>query len=1222
MRYRFGDWLLDTLCYELQRGGEAVSLRPKAFQVLAYLLGHRDRVVSKQELLEALWPGQFIEEATLNSCIMAVRKTLGDSGQTPRFVHTVRGRGFRFVASVEEEEPVLSGSRRWSGPPPAEARSGEERSATPEVETSATAAPSAAGEVKPITVLCCAPVDLPTLEASLGPEALYRLLQAWMAVAQEVIQRYDGTITQGSSEGFTALFGAPAAQEDHARRAVLAALELQQYLRIHPTLHTSVPGGAFTVRMGVHSGPVVAGDLGVEPHRLYTAVGAPTHLATLLHQHAVPGAILMSAATYELVRGEVHGEWSGTLDGAGTVPPMPAYTVRGLQQRRAGVAGRGTRILSRFVGRERELALLHACLVHVAQGQGQAVGIVGDPGMGKTRLLYEFRQSLGDQAVTYYEGHCLPYGQATPYLPVRDLVGQACGIRGTDSPEAITRTIRRYLQEAGLRAEEALPVLLQLLGLPVETPSFTQLSPQARKARTFTALHQMSQYASRRQPLVLAVENLHWMDALSAEWLATLVERLANTPILLLGTYRPGYRPPWLGQSVATQIALPRLTARDSLTVVQSVLPTMPLPEAVCQELVSKAAGNPFFLEELAWTIREHGAPQSPLTLPTTVQAVLASRLDRLPPAEKSLIQTAAVIGTEAPLPLLQAVSGLAEDSLQQSLRRLQTDEFVYAAHLGPVPVYTFKHVLTQEVAYHSLLTARRIRLHTAIGEAMEGLYQERLAERYEALAHHFSRGEVWEKAFVYLGKAGEKARQAYANQEAIAFYTQALEVGERSAPALDAEHLLPVYEGRGLVWMLLTKYDEAIADFRAMLDLARRSGQQQKEGECLCHLAHAHYLKLSTDLIPFVTQYGQEALALARQTGDPKLLARSLMSLGLVDQVRGDMSQADRKLEEALRITRRQGYRDALAQNLLYVSMQAHWKGDFHRAIRLGQEGLDVSRDVYDGLSELMCLAFLCLAYWSAGRYGQAFAALHEGLTKAKARQNTFIIGRLTNSLGWFHREFGDLTRAMELDQESLVCGQTSRVANVEISALINLGYDALALGQPAQARAYFEPIFHRVEREAFGPHRWRWTVKLLIGLAELTYTEGAYEHALRYVEAGLRAAQETSSQKYVAKGWALRGQLAACLGDHDAAGTALQRAFALAEQLQSPALLYPIAYDLGQWYETTGQEQEAVARYRTAKATIERMATAVENDVLRTAFQRSALVQAITQGAARLGI
>jgi tetratricopeptide (TPR) repeat protein len=321
-------------------------------------------------------------------------------------------------------------------------------------------------------------------------------------------------------------------------------------------------------------------------------------------------------------------------------------------------------------------------------------------------------------------------------------------------------------------------------------------------------------------------------------------------------------------------------------------------------------------------------------------------------------------------------------------------------------------------------------------------------------------------------------------------------------------------------------------------------------------------------------------------------------MSLGLVDQVRGDMQQADHKLEAALRITQRQGYQDALAQNLLYLSMQAHWKGDFLRAIQLGQDGLGVSRAVYDGLSELMCLAFLCLAYWSAGQYVQAFAALQEGLRKSKERQNTFIIGRLTNSLGWFHRECGALALAMELDQESL------------------------AFGQCAQARAYFAPTFHRVEREAFGPHRWRWTVKLLIGLAELAYTEGAYAEALRYVDAGLQAAQETASQKYVAKGWALRGQLAACLGDHAAAGPALQRACALAEQLQSPTLLYPIAYALGQWYETSGQEQEAVVRYRTAIVTIERMATAVEDEVLRTAFQQSALVHAITEGAARLGI
>jgi DNA-binding winged helix-turn-helix (wHTH) protein/class 3 adenylate cyclase/tetratricopeptide (TPR) repeat protein len=1219
MRYGFGDWVLDTLRYELQRAGEVVPIRPKVFQVLAYLLTHTDRVVSKQELLEQLWPGQFVEEATLNSCVMALRKTLGDSGQTPRLVHTVRGRGYRFVAPVEEGEQVPLAPRLLSGPLPAAERPGDRWGTASGRDTSAAAVPSVEGELKPVTVLCCAPVDAPTLAAHLGPEALYHLLQAWMTLAQEVVLHYDGTMIHSTGEDFTALFGAPAAQEDHARRAVLAALDLHRRLRTHPALHAYVPGGAFTVRMGVHSGLVVAGALGSEAHRLYTAVGAPTHLAMRLRQHAAPGTILMSAATYGLVQREVQSETYGTLDMAGM--SMPVYTVRGLQQRRAGVAGHGTRVLSHFVGRERELALLHACLTQVAQEQGQVVGIVGEPGLGKSRLLYEFRQSLGGQAVTYYEGHCLPYGQSTPYLPVRDLLQQYCGISETDHPEAITATVSRCLQEAGLGPEEALPVLLQLLDVPVVATSFTQLSPEARKARTFTVLHQVSRYAGQRQPLVLAVENLHWIDAISEEWLTTLVERLASTPVLVVATYRPGYRPPWLGQSAATQVALSRLTPRDSLTVVQSVLQTMSLPEGVHQEIVAKAAGNPFFLEELAWTIREHGTPHTPLALPATVQAVLASRLDRLPPAEKSLMQTAAVIGTEVPLPLLQAVSGLAEDVLQQYLRRLQTDEFVYETRLVPVPVYAFKHVLTQEVAYNSLLSTRRTRLHTAIGLAMEALYQERLAERYEDLAHHFSRGEAWEKAFIYLGKAGDKARQSYANQEAIAFYTQALEVSHRITPALDEAHLLPVYEGRGRVWMDLTRYDDTIADFQQMRQLARMSGNAQKEGESLCHLAVVHLMKMSPEHIAFVEHYAQEALRLAQHTGDQKIRARSLSSLATVYQVHGNLLEADRHLEAALHISRREGYTDALPHTLAFLCAQSYWQGKFPPVLPLGQEGVSVAREVADSFHELLCLAFLCLSHWSLGDARQAFTLAHEVETKARERKNMYFLGRMRNTLGWFYREFVP-ARAVECNQESVELGRTTGISNVEVSALINLGFDYLALAQYERARSYLEPTLDRVEREAFGAHRWRWKMKLCIGLAELAYTTGAYDHALRYVEEGLKEAQATSSQKYVALGRALRGKMVSKLGDTDTAGAELRRAFTLADQLQSPSLVYPIAYDLGQWYESTGKEREAATLYGKAKATIEQMATAVEDEMLRSTFLQSALVQEIHERAARLGI
>jgi tetratricopeptide (TPR) repeat protein len=321
------------------------------------------------------------------------------------------------------------------------------------------------------------------------------------------------------------------------------------------------------------------------------------------------------------------------------------------------------------------------------------------------------------------------------------------------------------------------------------------------------------------------------------------------------------------------------------------------------------------------------------------------------------------------------------------------------------------------------------------------------------------------------------------------------------------------------------------------------------------------------------------------------------------------------------LQISRDRGYPDALAQNLLWLNVQAYWQGRFPRAIHFGQESVALSRAVYDGISEVMNLAFFCLAYGSVGAYAQAFSSLQEGIVKAKARQNFYFLGRLINSWGWLQSELGDSAHALEYDQESTEIGRTHSIPNVEISALINIGLDYLALGHPERAGAYLVPTLERVEREALGSHRWRWKIRLCIGLADFFYTTGDYNEAFRYVEEGLKEAEATSSQKYIALGWALRGKIAAQLGDRDAAGIELQRAFSLAEQLQSPSLLYPIAYDHGQWNESTGKEREAAALYGKAKATIEQMATAVEDDALRSTFLQSALVQEIHERAARLG-
>jgi tetratricopeptide (TPR) repeat protein len=304
-----------------------------------------------------------------------------------------------------------------------------------------------------------------------------------------------------------------------------------------------------------------------------------------------------------------------------------------------------------------------------------------------------------------------------------------------------------------------------------------------------------------------------------------------------------------------------------------------------------------------------------------------------------------------------------------------------------------------------------------------------------------------------------------------------------------------------------------------------------------------------------------------------------------------------------------------------MWLNMQAYWQGRFHRALHLGQESVALAREVYDGFSELFNLAFFCLEYGSVGQYAQAFSTVQEGIAKAKARQNIYFLGRLLNTWGWLYSELGDSVHALAYDQESTEIGRTQSLPNIEISALINIGLDYLALGHPERAWSYLVPTLERVEREAVGSHRWRWKIRLLMGLAKLSYTTGEYDRALPYVEEGLKEAQRTASQKYVALGWALCGKIVAKLGDTDTAGTELQRAFSLAEQLQSPSLFYPIAYDLGYWYETTGKEREAAALYSKAKATIAQMAAAVEDDSLRSTFLQSALVQEIHERAARLG-
>ncbi len=780
MIYIFGDCTLDTALYALHRSGQSIRLRPKVFQVLTYLLGHRERIVSRQELCEQVWPDQFISDAALESAIRGVRRAIGDSGRAQQLIQTRHGHGYRFIADVTIRPEPRPGSEAEAAPPPPApatkpAQNGTDvrsppvppavsarsaASSPPDDATQLLPCPDAlTGERKMVTILGCTLVHGgPALRDRLGLDTLHSLMHTLYALARSEVHRYGGTLQPVAGDRLMALFGVPVAQEDHARRAVLAALGLLQRVSAQQATQGSPPGDALAVRIGLHTGLVAVGGIGEEAEGAAAVVGDTATLAAVLQDHAEPGTILVSDPTARLVREVVDVEAVGPMPVGGQPTPVMAYQVLGIRPPRTPVAEHEERTLSRFVGRDRELATLHALLAQVEDGQGHVVGLVGDPGIGKSRLLDEFRRSLTGRRLSYLHGRCLSYSSATPYFLVLDLLRHNCGMTDADGPEAITAKVQRALQEVGMAPDAWAPYLLQLLGLEAGTDPLARLSPQALKARTLETLVQMGVNGSRQHPLVLEVEDLHWIDATSEEWLAALVERIAGVPILVLVSYRPGYRPYWLDKSYATQLTLPRLTPRDSRQVLQAVLPPEQISKALAQAIVAKADGNPFFLEELARTVVEQGDRRLPLAVPDTIHAVLAARIDRLPPAAKRLLQAAAVIGQDVTAPLLQALAGLPEEELRRGLRHLQAAELVYETRLVPEPTYTFKHVLTQEVAYHSLLHSTRVQYHRQLAEAVEARWPEIAATRPEWVAHHYTAAGLMAQAIPYWRRAGQRA--------------------------------------------------------------------------------------------------------------------------------------------------------------------------------------------------------------------------------------------------------------------------------------------------------------------------------------------------------------------------------------------------------------------------------------------------------------------------------
>ena len=464
MIYVFGDYALDTHLYELRHGGKPCPLGPQVFNVLAYLMAHRDRVVTKEELIAHLWPAHCVSDGTVHQHVTAARKATGDSGRQQRIIKTLRSRGYRFIAPVQilDEE-----ARGRDGPGASEvAPHGARQMWQPPAEAPPTLPGAFMGERKLVTVLCGTLANAVPLVERLGLEALPRLRQALLDLVHHEVQPYQGTLQAVGHDSFLVLFGVPVALEDHARRAVLAGLALQRRLHQPFTDPGTQEDIAFEVCLGVHTGAVMVGSTPSDAQQPPTVVGEVMHLVARLQQLAAPGMLLGSADTLHWLHGEVSSDACGSIAIPGWPEPLEAYTIHALGPWRAPLGWRTGRTLSPFVGREREMAVLDALLDRAVQGQGHVVGIMGEPGMGKSRLLYECVQHLASQTVTYAEGQCLSYGSATPYLPVLDLLRRLCGITDADGPETVAAKIQGCLGVPGGSSPTMPPLCCTFWGSP------------------------------------------------------------------------------------------------------------------------------------------------------------------------------------------------------------------------------------------------------------------------------------------------------------------------------------------------------------------------------------------------------------------------------------------------------------------------------------------------------------------------------------------------------------------------------------------------------------------------------------------------------------------------------------------------------------------------------------------------------------------------------------
>lgn len=1022
------------------------------------------------------------------------------------------------------------------------------------------------GERKQVTVLFADMKGSMELLADRDPEEARKLLDPVIEHIMEAVHRYEGTVSNLMGDGIMALFGAPLAHEDHAVRACYAALRMQESVTRYADGVRRTEGVPIQIRVGLNSGEVVVGAIGNDLKMDYTAIGQTVHLASRMEQMATPGSIMMTADALHLAEGYVQVKPLGPASVKGLTEPVEVYEVTGVGAARSRLQAAAARGLTRFVGRDAETEQLRRALEQARGDHGQVVGVVGEPGLGKSRLFFEFIHSHRTQGWLILESGSVSYGKATPYLPVIDLLKAYFKIQDRDDHREIREKVTGKLLTLDKSLESTLPAFLALLDVPVDDPMWQTLDPSQRRQQTLGAVKRLLLRESQVQPLILLFEDLHWIDSETQAMLESLVESLPTSRLLLLVNYRPEYQHGWANKTYYTQLRLHPLPPESAAEILNSVLGNDHGLQSLKQLLIERTEGNPFFLEESVRTLMEtkvlvgergnyHLEKKVESTqVPATVQAVLAARIDRLPLEEKQLLQSAAVIGKDVPFSLLQATTELSDEELRRGLTHLQAAEFLYETSLFPDLEYTFKHALTHEVAYGSLLHERQRALHSRIAEAIEKLYPDRLIEQVERLAHHAARGEVWGKALTYLRQAGTKADARSAFREAASYFEQGLTALAHLPDDLETrEQAIDLHFNLRNSLTALGEHERVLEHLRAAEGLANALGDKRRLARLSVYIARE--LSAQGEYEQAVTAC-ERAIAMARTLEDYGLEVAATLFMGRAYYCLGDYS----KVVEALR------------RNLVPLDSPVVRE-------RFGVIGLPFA---FSRMSLALSLA-------ERGEFVEAVVRCTEAIHIAEAVGHPFSVITTYRGMGLLHLRRGDFHQATPTLEHALEICQGADSPPLFHAVSSTLGYAYALSGRSAEAIPLLEEAVERPVLTGGGEGQSLRT----IWLSEAYLLAGREADARAAAQRALGLSRQHKERGHEAYTLLLLGEIAAREDPLDIgqAENHYRQALALAEELGMRPLIAHCHVGLGKLYRQSGNLQQAKAHLTTAMAMMREM-------------------------------